>query len=122
MRYVGSGVVNTLVGFAVIFMLMAMGVGANLANAGGYAVGFVLGFVISKTMVFRSNGRFVAESVRYLIAFMIAFAINLSILNVLLLGSFINVYVAQVIAAAGYTGGMYLLGRYYVFRPSEDRR
>jgi len=54
-RYAGSGVLNTLVGFSVIFLLMGLGAAPLLANIGGYAVGFVLGFIVSRRFVFRSS-------------------------------------------------------------------
>lgn len=119
-RYAGSGAVNTLAGFAVIFFLMAIGVGAKLSNVVGYSVGFFLGFVLSKKLVFRSQGRLVGESVRYLIAFLLAFGVNMLILNSLLRISSVNAFVAQLFAAAGYTIIMYVFGRLFVFRPSAS--
>jgi putative flippase GtrA len=67
-RHAGNGVINTIVGFIVIFSAMSMGFSPIVSNVAGYAVGFVLGFVISKKFFFRSNGHFVTESIRYLIA------------------------------------------------------
>lgn len=119
-RYAGSGAVNTLVGFAVIFFLMGIGVGAKVSNVVGYSVGFFLGFVLSKKMVFRSQGRLVGESVRYLIAFLLAFGVNMLILNFLLYLPSVNAFMAQLVAAAGYTIAMYTFGRYFVFRPSAS--
>jgi putative flippase GtrA len=80
----GSGLFNTLVGFSVMFTLMWFGVSPFTSNIAGYAVGFVCGFILSKKIVFRSNGSFVAESIRYLIAFLIAFALNFMALHILL--------------------------------------
>jgi putative flippase GtrA len=113
-RYAGSGVINTIVGFIVIFSAMALGVSPLISNVAGYAVGFVLGFVLSKKFVFRSNGHFVAESVRYLLAFVISFLFNLLILRLAL--SYINAVVSQVVAAASYTLLMYILTRLFVFK------
>src|SRR4030067_500428 len=83
-RYAGSGLLNTLVGFSVIFLLMALGASPYIANIGGYMVGFVLGFVVSKKFVFRSNGHFVGESMRYLAAFLICFMLNMLVLRLVL--------------------------------------
>jgi putative flippase GtrA len=117
-RYAGSGLINTLVGFIVIFTAMALGATPLLANCAGYAVGFFLGFVLSKKFVFRANGHFVSESLRYLLAFAAAFLANLAILRVALDVFSINPYLAQFGAAASYTILMYLLTRYFVFRPN----
>lgn len=117
-RYAGSGVLNTLAGFSVIFLLMGLGVTPLLANIGGFAVGFVLGFVVSRRFVFRSNGHFVEESLRYLAAFCVCFMLNLLVLSLSLAALAIPAVLAQVMAAATYTGSMYLLTRLYVFRKS----
>lgn len=115
-RYAGSGVLNTLVGFSVIFALMGLGASPLIANVGGYAVGFILGFVVSKNFVFRSDGKFVDESLRYLIAFCICFMLNLLTLGTVLSSLNAGAAMAQIMAASVYTGSMYLLTRWYVFR------
>lgn len=117
-RYAGSGVINTLVGFAVIFIAMIAGFSPMVSNIAGYAVGFILGFVLSKKFVFRSNGCFVAESMRYLIAFMVCFIFNLIALWVALNILGLHAMLAQFVAAGCYTMLMYLATRTYVFSPS----
>ncbi|OIR06741.1 GtrA-like protein [mine drainage metagenome] len=114
-RYAGSGALNTLVGFSVIFLLMALGVSPFIANIGGYVVGFAMGFALSKKFVFRSNGHFVVESIRYLIAFLLCFALNFLVLRLTLTLLHWNVVFAQFGAAATYTLSMYLLSRWFVF-------
>lgn len=121
-RYAGSGVLNTLVGFSVIFALMGLGASPLVANAGGYAVGFILGFVVSKNFVFRSNGKFVDESMRYLTAFCICFMLNLLTLAVVLSAFNVGAAMAQIMATSVYTGSMYLLTRWYVFRDAVTKR
>ena len=117
-RYAGSGVINTIIGFIVIFSVMALGFTPIVSNIAGYAVGFTLGFVLSKKFVFRSNGHFVAESVRYLFAFVISFLCNLFVLRLALSLNF-HAVVAQVAAAISYTLLMYILLRLFVFVPSK---
>lgn len=114
-RYAGSGALNTIAGFAVIFALMALGFSPYIANIGGYLAGFILGFVVSKKFVFRSNGHFVSESIRYLIAFLICFFLNLAALEVALTTLHMNALLAQFLAAIVYTGTMYLFTRWFVF-------
>lgn len=113
-RYVGSGMLNTVAGFAVIFALMAVGVSPLWSNAAGYAVGLVLGFVVTKKLVFRSNGHFVGESVRYLAAFAVCFGLNVWALQALL--GQVSAVMAQLGAAVVYTGSMYVLTRFLVFQ------
>lgn len=117
-RYIGSGTFNTLMGFAVIFAVMWAGFSPVIANIAGYGVGFVLGFVLSRKIVFRSNGSFVRESVRYLIAFLLAFILNLFVLHVVIKNLGFPAAVAQVAGAVVYTIAMYTLTRFYAFSPS----
>lgn len=120
-RYAGSGALNTAVGFAVIFLLMWLGVSPLIANTGGYLVGLVLGFFVSRKFVFRSEGHFTTEGIRYLAAFLFCFALNLIVLEFALGWLHWNANLAQLIAAASYTASMYLLARWLVFTPHPNR-
>lgn len=115
-RYAGSGLLNTLMGFSVIFILMALGISPLIANIGGYCVGLILGFFLSKILVFRSEGHITSESLRYLAAFLACFILNLIVLQSALIVLHLNPIPAQLLAAATYTIAMFLLSRYMVFR------
>lgn len=115
-RYVGSGALNTIAGFSVIFILMALGVSPFLANVGGYLFGLILGFFVSKKLVFRSQGHIAAEGLRYLAAFLACFIMNLFVLQFALGVLLWSAITAQLLAAATYTAIMYLLTRHVVFR------
>jgi putative flippase GtrA len=119
-RYMGSGVINTIVGFAIILSAMAAGFSPMVSNIFGYAVGFTLGFILSKKFVFRSDGHFVSESIRYLIAFIAAFLFNLLVLYLSLNYLRFEAVSAQIIAAVSYTLLMYLLTRLFVFSTIRD--
>ncbi len=120
-RYAGSGVINTIVGFGVIFIAMSVGFSPMVSNIIGYAVGFTLGFVISKKFVFRSNGHVVPESIRYLLAFGISFASNLLVLRVALTYFNLHVVISQLAAAMSYTLIMYLITRHFVFDTTKEK-
>ena len=111
--------VNTIVGFAVIFLLMALGVAPVISNVTGYAVGLFLGFTVSRRFVFRSDGRIFSEGARYLFFFIICFLVNLIVLKYSLDTLLLNKEVAQLAAAASYTLLMYLFSYFFVF---SDRR
>jgi len=70
--------------------------------------------------VFRSNGHFVGESLRYLVAFLLCFGLNLLALKLAL--TQVSALLAQLLAAAVYTGMMYLLTRYFVFFSGSQPR
>ena len=115
-RYAGSGVLNTLAGFSVIFILMAFNVPPILANIGGYLFGLFLGFFLSKKLVFRSEGHITSEGLRYLAVFLACFILNLIVLQFALGVFHLHAIFAQLLAAATYTITMYLLSRLLVFR------
>lgn len=121
-RYAGSGIVNSIVGFTVIISATALGFSPIISNVFGYAVGFILGFVLSRKFVFRTNGQYIVESVRYLIAFVFSFLINLLVLRLALIYLNHHTLFSQLAAIASYTVVMYILTRYFVFnaRKSEE--
>jgi len=120
-RYAGSGLFNTIVGFIVILSATALGFSPIISNITGYSIGFTLGFVLTKKFVFRSNGHLVAESVRYLIAFVISFLFNLFVLRLTLIYMNYHVVASQVAAAVSYTLLMYILTRSFVFDTTSER-
>ena len=116
-RYMGSGLVNTIAGVGVIFLLTHLGAPAVAANVAGYAVGLLLGFVVSKKFVFRrktpSNKK---EAARYFAAFATAYLANLAAVSAALHLRVLGPYLAQVLGVATYSACMYLLSRHVVFR------
>lgn len=118
-RHTGSGVINTIVGFIVIFSAMGLGFSPVASNVAGYSVGFIFGFVLSKKFVFRSNGHFVIESIRYLIAFVISFLFNLLVLQLTLMYLHFHVVPSQITASVAYTLLMYILTRLFVFNTTR---
>lgn len=114
-RYAGSGILNTLVGFSIIFLLMALGLSPYVSNIGGYLVGFVLGFVVGKKFVFRSNGHFGNESIRYLAVFLFCFLLNVLVLRLALNVLNWGTVISQLLAGLAYTKTMYILTRWFVF-------
>jgi putative flippase GtrA len=120
-RHAGSGVINTITGFGVIFYAMRLGFSPAISNAAGFSIGFILGFLLSKKFVFRSNGHFVGETVRYTIAFIVSFIFNLLVLHLAIDYLFFNPATSQIAAASCYTLLMYILTRLFVFNTTRDK-
>jgi putative flippase GtrA len=115
-RYALSGLLNTAVGLALIWLFTTLGFVPGVANALGYAIALCLGFVTAKTFVFRAKDGGKARAIRYAGAFLACYAINLLVLYACLALS-IGPLVAQTIAVGSYVVCMYLACRLYVFRP-----
>ena len=114
-RYLGSGALNTIVGFTVIFLLMALGVSPIISNVAGYAVGLLLGFTVSRSFVFRSDGHLLSEGMRYIICFGISFLVNFAVLLYALEIMHLSKEISQLIAALAYTVLMYIFSYYFIF-------
>ena len=119
-RFAMVGVANTAVGFGVI-MVLQFGLRAppHLANAGGYAVGFVLSFTLNRRFTFADQGRLGPTAARFALAALAAFALNQAMLSVATrwLGHAGPAPVlAQAAAAVTYTVALFGLCRLWVFR------
>lgn len=118
-KYSVAGLVNTLVGYAVIFGCMAWGLGPVVSNVLGYCVGFVTSFLQSRHWVFRSKGGVVDEGLRFIPAFLVAFAVNFLVLQGLLKVG-INPYLAQLGACVAFVVVGFVLNYLFVFRKRSD--
>ena len=124
-RYGVVGIANTVVGLAVILAVeFGLKAPALVANACGYAAGFALRFVLNRSFVFRSQGEVTRTGPRYLVAVVIAYGLNLVVLQsarILLPGGDLAHAAAQVAAMGAYTVSLFLLSRYWVFAAGRTR-
>ena len=77
-KYCLVGVLNTLVTLGVIYLCKSL-LGWNLyvSNALGYICGVINSFLCNKQWVFRSNGSYSREAVKFLIGFGLCYALQL---------------------------------------------
>lgn len=119
-RFGVAGVVNTAVGFAVIFCLTALAVAPHIANAIGYAVGLGLSFALSKYFVFRSRAKTRSALGLFVGCFVFAFILNQTVLYVGIHEFAMRPLWAQAGAVGVYCVSMYMLQRYLVFPETES--
>lgn len=115
-----AGVVNTVVGYAVIAGCMWLGVSPSLSNVAGYLVGLVISFLQSRYWVFESKGRIRDEWLKFIVVFLVSYAANFFTLRALLTTS-LNPYIAQLMACAVFTLVNFLLNSRFVFRDERHR-
>jgi putative flippase GtrA len=118
-RFLAGGAFNTAFGLAVIFLLMAFGVGALAANVCGYASGLLLSFTVNRRFVFRATGAVTRELPRYMIAFVSSFLANLVTLHALTRYAHVDPFVGQLLAISVYVLVMFILCRAFVFRDAR---
>jgi putative flippase GtrA len=118
-KYSLSGVVNTIIGYIVIFTCMHFALGPTLSNVIGYAVGCVLSFAQTRYWVFRSSDTLMSDAARFLPMFLLAYAVNFAVLQAALaLG--VNAYVAQIAAGIAFVGTGFVLNHRVVFRSRKS--
>lgn len=113
-RYSFAGVINTAVGYAIIFSGMALGFSPYASNLAGYMVGLCCSFVLNKYFVFLARGNRRRQVGRFMAAFGIAYLLNLALLHACLEAGVAKV-AAQILAGVLYLAAMYLLSRVWVF-------
>jgi len=119
-RYMLVGVVNTLVGLAVIYAAKYfLEAGDVIANVMGYGAGLTNSFLMNSRWTFGYGGPQLAAVARFLGAFIIAYFCNLATVLILTDVFAINSYLAQLSGIPPYTLCLYLLSKFAVFRQNE---
>lgn len=115
-RYLLVGVVNTAVGYGAIMGLQyGLGTSALAANAGGYAVGWVVSYLLNRSYTFRSNRPHAQSLPAFAVAAGICYAVNAGVLVLAMSVLGLPGAVAQAMALCSYTVSFYLLNRYVIF-------
>jgi putative flippase GtrA len=116
LRFGAVGVLNTVLGLAIIFAAKAfLGLGDFAANLLGYGLGLMCSFVLNRSWTFRHDGRAFAAFWRFGIAFAVAYGLNLFTVFGLRDAMAVNSYLAQAGGVIPYTISFYILSAYYVF-------
>jgi putative flippase GtrA len=119
-RFLAVGLLNTAVGYAVIFICMYwLGMAPESSNAAGYAFGLLVSFMLSRNFTFRSIGQPSGEALRFAVAFAAAYGVNLLVLVALIHSLAVHSGLSQLLAGAAYVAVSYLLNDRFVFRRSS---
>ena len=115
-RFGAVGVVNTLVGYGVIYLCMlGLGLSPVVSNVAGYAIGLCCSFMLNRRLTFRSRGSARREAARFLLAFAAAYACNLLVLMFAMRELGVHPVWAQLVAGVAYTAVFFLLSKFFVF-------
>jgi len=120
--YLLIGVVNTIVGFGLIFFLMYINFKPELANFLGYCVGIIVSFFLNRKFNFKSRGHVIREMRKFGVAMGIAYLVNLFTLIIAIRVFQFNKYIAQIIAGGFYVGIGYLLSKFWVFEAGQSEK
>ncbi len=110
------GVANGVVGIVVIVVASLFGAGPLLANVLGYGAGLLVSFTLNSRVTFQSRTVDRHTVMRFLLAFGVAFAINLLVVRAVA-GLFATHKLLTSLAGTPlYVVAFYLLCEYWVFR------
>lgn len=114
-KYLMVGILNTIVGFGIIFGLMLLGVSPEISNISGYAVGIIFSYFMNKFFTFKSKTKNKIEFIKFIISMLIAYILNFTTLKICLnLG--INPYICQILSNIIYTASGFLISKFWVFK------
>ena len=118
-KFLLTGVLNTLVGLGVIYLLMGLfSVSEGPANSVGYAVGVVFSYQVNARWTFGYRETLLPALPRYAVVIVVAYLANLACLHVLLAWR-VNGYLAQALALPPYTAIGFLGMRFWVFKKND---
>lgn len=116
LRFSLVGLLNTLLGYAIILAGLATGLGDYPSNLLGYAGGLAFSFFAHRSWTFRSgNGASWAQASDFVLAFLIAYGANLLVIGSARWMGFIDNPLTHLFAMASYSAVFFLLSSTLVF-------
>ena len=115
-KYLLVGVINTIVGYGVIFSLMYLGISPEISNITGYGIGISVSYLLNKTYTFKSKTHPKKEFPKFVFSLLIAYGLNFLTLILCIRVFNINPYISQVLSGGVYTISGFLLSKYFAFK------
>jgi putative flippase GtrA len=122
LKYLLVGIINTIVGYGIIFFLMFLGVSPEISNIVGYAVGISVSYVLNKIYTFQSKAHPKKEFPKFVLSLLASYTLNFLTLVLCIHILKINPYISQIISGAVYTVSGFVFLKYFAFRGSKDER
>lgn len=114
-RYLIVGVINTIIGYGIIFSLMYIGVSPEISNIIGYAIGICVSYVLNKIYTFKSKTHPKREFPKFVISLLLAYVLNFFTLLICIRMIHINAYMSQIISGIVYTLSSFVFAKYFAF-------
>lgn len=119
-RYIFVGIINTIIGYLVIFSFMFGGINPEFSNFLGYIIVIIVSYFLNKSYTFKSQNSHSKELPKFLFSMSFAYVLNLLTLMVCYRFFEINVYVSQILAGGVYTMSGYILSKIWVFKKESQ--
>lgn len=115
-RYLIIGAFNTIIGYGIIFILMALGVMPEIANIIGYIFGIIVSYILNKIYTFKTKTKSKKEFIRFVMCMICSYLINFIALIVLYRYFDVDKYIATIISSIFYTLSGYIFSKYFAFK------
>lgn len=120
-KYMIIGVLNTIIGYSVMFSLMLINIMPELSNFFSYAVGIIISYFLNKKYNFKSTRRHQKEFPKFLLSMLFGYSLNLLTLIILHRTYKVNPYLSQIIAGTIYIISGYTLSNKWVFHQKKSK-
>lgn len=122
LKYLCVGIVNSILGYAIIFILIYVGVIAEISNFLGYFIAIFVSFYLNKYFTFNNGVKNKLQILKFMFSMVISYILNLIVMSFSYRILEINVYISQILGGFVYTFTGYLLSKNWVFTPVCKKR
>lgn len=122
LKYLCVGIVNSILGYAIIFILIYVGVIAEISNFLGYFIAIFVSFYLNKYFTFNNGVKNKLQILKFMFSMVISYILNLIVMSFSYRIIEINVYISQILGGFVYTFTGYLLSKNWVFTPVCKKR
>jgi putative flippase GtrA len=120
-RYLLVGIINTIVGYGIIFSLMFIGISPEISNIIGYAIGIMVSYTLNKVYTFQSKAHPKKEFPKFVLSLLTSYGLNFLTLVLCIHILKINPYISQIISGAVYTLSGFVFLKYFAFRSGYEK-
>ena len=122
LKYLLVGIINTIVGYGIIFFLMFASISPEISNIIGYVIVILVSYALNKIYTFQSKAHPKKEFPKFVLSLLASYTLNFLTLILCIHIFKINPYISQIISGAVYTISGFVFLKYFAFRGSKDER
>jgi len=116
LKYLLVGIINTIVGYVIIFSLMFVAVPPEISNIIGYIMGVIVSYTLNKIYTFQSKDHPKREFPKFVLSLLTSYGLNFLTLILCIHIFKVNPYISQIISGAVYTISGFVFLKYFAFR------
>lgn len=112
-KFVGVGILNTLIGYGLIALFQVLFGNPYIANATGYSFAIIISYFLHSRLTFNASSS-KKSAILFILGMSLAYLVNICILRILL-SLHVNVYASQLGSIIAYTICSFEFNRRVVF-------